>query len=218
MKSWSQNTKINTSVVASGIAGAIATPGVVFCAERALPNQMNWLRNLVADHVVSPHREFFESASARLIRANEERCQKDPANCKPDPALQGESPSSQRGKALAIADGLVTSILAWNVDFLATLASQHAINKKLGVNTSPLKTTFIDSTVSLAAMAVMPTLAAKPSAALNHTLSGIIQKATGMPKDHAEDITVPVVYTVLPNVLGAAAALKSAHHFSGNSR
>ncbi len=214
MKNWNHKNKVNSSVLASGMVGAIAAPGVVFCAERALPKQMDWVKRVVADHVVMPHLERFELASAKLMRANEKRCENTAEGCPPDPALQGEDPNSPHGRALAIADGLVTALLAWKVDFVATLAAQHAINKKLGINTSPLKTTFIDSAVSLGAMAVMPTLLAKPSEGINHTLSSIIQKVTGMPKDHAEDLSVPIVYAGIPNLLGTFAALKSAQGFS----
>lgn len=214
MQEWSQNTKINSSVLTSGFVGAVAAPGAVFCAECTLPHQMGWLKRLVADTVVMPHLEAFEKASSRLVHAREQRREKEGITHPPDPALQGEDPASARGRALAIADGMVTSMLAWSVDLAVTLGTQHTINKRLGINTSPLKTTMIDATVALGAMGVMPTLAAKPSEHLNHALSSILQKTTGMPKHKAEDFSVPTVYAGVPNLLGAMAALGSAHHYS----
>lgn len=214
IQNWDKRTKVSSSVWASGFIATIAAPGAVFTAERLLPRQMDWLKAVVADHIVLPHLEAFESLSAKLRRANDKRCAKTADECPPNPALQGEAPDSPRGRALSIADGIVTAMTAWSVDFVATLGSQHAINKKLGIDTSPLKTTFIDSAVSLGAMAIMPTLAAKPSEALNHTVASIIHKSTGMPWDHAQDLSVPLIYTGIPNLIGTYAALKGAHHFS----
>lgn len=206
--------KINTSVATSGIIGAVASPVAVFCTKRVMPRQMDWLRNVVADHVVAPHLEWFERAAERLHRAQKKRCETDPEYCQPHPALAGIDPESPRGRALTIADGLVTTLLAWNVDFFATLGSQHFINKRLKIDTSPVKTTFVDFAVSLGAVAAMPTLVAKPSEYMNHKISTIIQKMTGMPKDHAEDFSVPIVYAGIPNLIGAAAAMQAAHMFS----
>ncbi len=215
MVEWNDKNKITSSVIGSSIIGAVAAPGAVFVCERVLPRQMGFLKRVVADHVVMPHLQAYEKIFAKFLSASEKRkAQSLDGKAEADPALQGEAPGSPRGRALAIADGMVAAMMSWGIDFGATLASQHVINRKLGINTSPLRTTFADSAAALGVMAVMPTLLAKPSAALNQKLSSIIQKVTGMPKHHAEDFTVPVVYAGIPDLLGTAAALYSAHRFN----
>jgi hypothetical protein len=214
MPEWDSNYKIATSVIGSSIIGAVASPGAVFMAERVTPRQMNWLKRVVAEHVITPHQELFEKMFARHLRASDLRRETTGEIAPPDPALLGESPDSAKGRALTIADGMVSTMMAFAVDFGVTLAAQKHINKKLGVNTAPLRTTFVDSAASLGVMAIMPTLLAKPSEALNHTLSEILQKVTGMPKHNAEDFTLPAVYSGLPNLIGTAAALYSAHAFN----
>lgn len=211
---WETKHKITSSVIGSSIIGAVAAPGAVFVAERTLPRQMGWLKRVVADNIVMPHLPQFEKVFSRFLRANDSRRDAQSQDTPADPALLGESPDSPRGRSLAIADGMVATLLSWGIDFGATVAVQTHLNKKLGINTSPVRTAFADSAAALGVMAVMPTLLAKPSEALNHKLSGIVQKVTGMSKHHAEDFTVPVVYAGIPDLLGTAAALYSAHSFN----
>lgn len=215
MVEWSDKSKITSSVIGSSIIGAVAAPGAVFAAERVLPRQMSFLKRIVADNIILPHLDTYEKVFSRFLSASEKNKNKTGDNTmEADPALLGEAPGSPRGRALIIADGMVASMMSWGIDFGATLSTQHAINKKLGINTSPLRTTFADSAAALGVMAVMPTLLAKQSEALNQKLSSIIQKVTGMPKHHAEDFTVPVVYAGIPDLLGTAAALYTAHRFN----
>lgn len=219
MVEWSNRNKITSSVIGSSIIGAIAAPGAVFAAERVLPRQMNFLKRIVADNIIMPHLDVYEKVFSRFLSATEKsKAQAADNNVEADPALQGEAPNSPRGRALAIADGMVAALMSWGMDFGATLGTMHMLNKKLGINTAPLRTTFADSAAALGVMAVMPTLLAKPSEALNQKLSSIIQKVTGMPKHHAEDFTVPVVYAGIPDLLGTAAALYSAHSFNKGRR
>lgn len=215
MVEWSDRNKITSSVIGSSIIGAIAAPGAVFAAERTLPRQMGFLKRIVADNIVMPHLETYEKMFSKFLSASEKnKANSTGEKVDADPALQGEAPDSPRGRALAIADGMVAAMMSWGIDFGATLGSMTLLNKKMGINTAPLRTTFADSTAALGVMAVMPTLLAKPSEALNQKLSSIVQKVTGMPKHHAEDFTVPVVYAGIPDLLGTAAALYSAHRFN----
>ena len=207
-------------LVPEGIGAPAATLGAVYCMEK-IPKQVDWLSNVVAKHIVTPHLETFEYLAKGLRKAHDDYDEHKNALRIAEGLKPLESrPETRAERAFAISDGLVKTFLALGADFGATLLLQTHLNKKLEAGIVPFKTASTELVTHLCAMAAMPTIFPKASENLHYGILSkkLFQKTLHMDKEAADERSRALTYVTLPGYLGAAMSLFYAHSKNGDVR
>jgi hypothetical protein len=210
---WSESNKKTFCVMAASVAALPVSLGTVYCADKFLPRQMDWLKDVVATHIVEPHIELFDTLTKNIKKAHDRYDEKRDAYLVEHGAqVPRKEQEDVHQRAKEIAGEMLTFSTALTADIAASYLIQKKLNKEFGVCTQPFRTCFAEGAVQLLLTAAMPTVFAGISEDMHHGISRMVRKTTGAGKKVADDIGISSTYVAFPGLLAAAAALVSAHH------